>query len=49
MAHLVAASVEVKDVTEEGNGNENDGNLKQKRKVNRKYLDDCYDVNAAWR
>jgi len=28
VAHLVAASVEVKDVTEEGNGNENDGNLK---------------------
>ena len=47
MAHLVAASVEVKDVTEEGNGNENDGNLKRKRKVNRKYLDDCYDVDAG--
>ena len=44
MAHLVAASVEVKgDVAEEGNRNENDGNLKRKRKVNRKYLDDCYD------
>ena len=41
MSHLVA-SVEVKgDVAEEGTGN--DGNLKRKRKVNRKYTDDWYD------
>ena len=41
MSHLVA-SVEVKgDVAEEGTGN--DGNLKRKRKVNRKHIDDWYD------
>ena len=48
MAHLIAASVEVKgDVAEEGNGNENNGDLKWKRKVSQKYLHNCYDVDAG--
>ena len=48
MAHLIAASVEVKgDVAEEGNGNENNGDLKWKRKVSQKYLDNCYDVDPG--